>query len=101
MPRACLPACQVVISSFSGKHMQLRVQKWPGMEAVDVLEDPNKQAAAGLEGEEGEGGLWGSVKSLFGSEHKKAHVSHGCCCCGGSENIAMMLLLSVKSAGCV
>jgi hypothetical protein len=71
--------------------MQLRVQKWPGMEEVEVLQEALQDqraaqaaAAAGPGGEaQGDKGLWGSVKSLFGGEPKKV----GLCCwrggCGG------------------
>ncbi|CAD7699991.1 unnamed protein product [Ostreobium quekettii] len=59
---------QIDIDSFQGRNMRLKVRKYPGMEAVDVLDDPEEpQAEAG-------GQLWGTLMSWMKLDKGKEAV---------------------------
>lgn len=62
---------KVVISSFTGRHVVLRVGKRPGMEEEDVLKEAGDTASE----EDEEGGMWGNIKSLFSGDEGSKRVA--------------------------
>jgi UDP-glucose:glycoprotein glucosyltransferase len=81
-PYAKPSSTEVLVASWQGRVVRLMLERRPGMEAEDVLDVEGGAPGGALPGgggvggggEGGSGGIWGSIKSMFGSKQAAAAV---------------------------